>query len=90
MTNELISCELHDYIEVACMYRYLVRLTLKDMSIMEGKARDITTSQDKKEFLLLETGTDSQQIELTTLRKMEVLSPNPKFQEVSFPEAPTN
>ena len=84
MTNKLISCELHDYIEVVCLYHYLVRLTLKDQSIIEGKARDIVTSPDKKEFLLLEMDDGSQQIELTTLRKMEVLSPNPQFQKVDF------
>lgn len=87
MSNELISCELHDYIEVVCMYRYLLRLTLKDQSIIEGKARDVITSPDKKEFLLLETDTGEQQIELTMLRKMEVLSPNPQFQEVDFSRA---
>jgi len=87
MTNELISCELHDYIEVVCLYRYQIRLTLKDHSTVEGKARDITTTPDKKEFLLLETDSGSQQIELTTLRKLEVLSPNPQFREVDFPDS---
>lgn len=87
MTNELISCELHDYIEVVCMYRYQIRLTLKDGATVEGKARDVITSPDKKEFLLLEMGVGPQQIELTTLRKLEVLSPNPQFREVVFPNA---
>ncbi len=87
MTNELISCELHDYIEVVCTYRYLLKLTLKDQSTIEGKARDVVTSPDKREFLLLETDIGEQQIELTMLRKMEVLSPNPQFQEVVFSHA---
>lgn len=86
MANELISCELHDYIEVVCLYRYQIRLTLKDHSTVEGKARDITTP-DKKEFLLLETDSGSQQIELTALRKLEVLSPNSQFREVDFPDS---
>lgn len=50
MTNELISCELHDYIEVVCMYRYQIRLVLKDDSTIEGKARDILTTPDKRSF----------------------------------------
>ncbi|MBK6618807.1 MAG: Rho-binding antiterminator [Nitrosomonas sp.] len=87
MTNELISCELHDYIEVVCMYRYQIRLVLKDDSTIEGKARDILTTPDKKEFLLLEADGGSQQIELTKLRKLEVLSPNPQFREVVFPDS---
>lgn len=87
MTNELISCELHDYIEVVCLYHYQLRLVLKDGTTIEGKARDIITTPDKKEFLLLEMDGVSQQIELTTLHKLEVLSPNPQFREVVFPDA---
>ena len=40
-----ISCDLHDYIEVACMYGYQVRLILKDQSTVEGKAKDILTAK---------------------------------------------
>ncbi len=43
MSQENISCELHDFIEVACMYGYHVQLALKDDQVIEGKAVDITT-----------------------------------------------
>ncbi|WP_300085707.1 Rho-binding antiterminator [uncultured Nitrosomonas sp.] len=79
-----ISCDLHDYIEVACMYGYQVRLILKDQSIVEGKAKDILTDAKKREFLLLETGSGSQQVELISLDKMEVLTPGARFSEVVF------
>jgi len=83
MTQQ-ISCDLHDYIEVACMYGYQVRLILKDQSTVEGKAKDILTDAEKREFLLLETASGSQQIELISLDKLQVLTANAHFSEVVF------
>lgn len=82
-----ISCDLHDYIEVACMYGYRVRLILKDQTIVEGKAKDILTDTEKREFLLLETSSGSQQVELISLDKMEVLTPGARFSEIIFSDA---
>ncbi|MGG7055140.1 Rho-binding antiterminator [Nitrosomonas sp. ANs5] len=84
MTHSLISCELHDYIEVVCMYGYQVKLFLKDQSVVTGKAKDIVTNAEKQEFLLLETETGARQIELILLDKMQVLTPHAKFSEVIF------
>lgn len=84
MTDHLISCELHDYIEVACMYGYQIRLILKDQSTMEGKAKDILTDVEKREFLLLETESGSRQVELISLDKLQVLTPGARFTEVVF------
>ena len=84
MTNHLISCDLHDYIEVTCMYSYQVRLILKDQSTVEGKAKDILTDTEQREFLLLETDSGSQQVELILLDKLQVLTPGARFSEVIF------
>jgi Rho-binding antiterminator len=84
MTNHLISCELHDYIEVACMYGYQVKLFLQDQLFIEGKAKDILTDAEKREFLLIETGSGSQQVELVLLEKIQILTPNAKFSEIVF------
>lgn len=84
MTNHLISCELHDYIEVACMYGYQVRLILKDQSTVEGKAKDIMIDAEKREFLLLETDSGSQQVELISLDRLQVLTAGARFIEVVF------
>lgn len=84
MAHSLISCDLHDYIEVACMYSYQVRLILKDQSTVEGKAKDILTDAEKREFLLLETESGSQQVELISLDRLQVLTPSARFSEVVF------
>lgn len=77
-----ISCALHDYIEIACMYGYLVKLELIDGQTVEGKAIDVVTTPEKREFLLIDS--DRQRIELTRLRKMTALTANAAFKDVTF------
>lgn len=83
MTQDAISCELHDFVEVACMYGYRLRLILKNNQVIEGKAIDIMNSPERHECLVIDSDSQ-QQIELTQLAKMEVLTPNAKFSEVVF------
>ncbi len=77
-----ISCELHDYIEIACLYGYQVKLTLKNKQSIEGKAVNIITV-NKKEYLLIDNGKE-QRMDLTHIAKMQVLTANAKFNEVNF------
>ena len=84
MTQQIIDCELHDYIEVACMYSYQVRLILKNQQIFEGKAKDIVTTAEKREFLIIDNEQGSQEVELIQLKKMQILTPNAQFKEVVF------
>ncbi len=83
MTENAISCEQHDFVEVACMYHYRLRLFLKNKLIIEGTAIDIVNCPEKQECLVIDN--DSRlQIELIQLASMEVLTPNAKFREVIF------
>jgi len=65
------------------MYGYQLKLTLKDGRIVEGKAVDIMSSPEKREYLMINNGTQ-QQVDLTELAKMEVLTPNTRFNQVIF------
>ncbi|MGZ5055128.1 MAG: Rho-binding antiterminator [Methylobacter sp.] len=87
MNKSSISCDLHDYLEVACMYGYQVQLTLNDHRIIEGKAIDTMTTADKREFLVIDMDHghgQKEQIELNQIRKLQVQTPNAKFSEVIF------
>jgi Rho-binding antiterminator len=84
MSQCTISCELHDYLEIACLYGYRVKLTLKDHQIIEGKALDVLTTVEKREYLVIDSGHEQQQIESNQLSKMQVLTANAKFKEVAF------
>lgn len=83
MNTSPISCDLHDYLEIACLYGYRVRLTLRDHQTLEGKAIDVLTSAEKREYLVIDAG-QRQQIELSQLKKLQVLTPNAKFSAVVF------
>jgi Rho-binding antiterminator len=82
MKTTPLSCDLHDYLEIACVYGYRIKLTLKDGKIIEGVAKNIITSE-KREFLIVENE-QMHKIELNQLSKMKVLNPNAKFSEVVF------
>jgi len=82
MEKEVISCELHDFVEVACMYGYQLRLILRSGETVEGKAVDIV-SENQQELLIIDNDA-RQQIDLMALAKMQVLTPNAKFSEVVF------
>lgn len=83
MTQPPISCELHDYLEIACLYGYQIRLTLKNGQLVEGKAIDTLTSTDKREYLVIENE-QKQPIETREIQNLQVLTPNAKFSEVVF------
>lgn len=84
MSECTIACELHDYLEIACMYNYRVALTLKDAQFIEGKALDLITGADKREYLVIGLDQERRQIDLNHLAKMQVLTANAKFAEVIF------
>jgi len=83
MRQDVIPCQIHDYIEIACLYGYRVKLILKDGRSLEGTAIDTFTSAEKREYLLLDNGRQ-QQLELNQVHKMEVLTANAKFKSISF------
>ncbi len=82
MSECRIACDLHDYIEIACLYGYQVRLTLKDKRIVEGRALNVV-AEERHEFLLLEHSPTGK-IALDQLAKLQVLTPNARFTEVIF------
>ncbi|QPK64976.1 Rho-binding antiterminator [Methylomonas sp. LL1] len=78
-----ISCDQHDYLEIACMHGYQVKLTLKDHQTLEGKAIDTLTTAEKREYLIIDNG-QRQQVELNRLKKLQVMTSNAQFKEVVF------
>lgn len=82
MSESRIAFDLHDYIEIACLYGYRVRLTLKDQRIVEGRALNVVT-EERHEFLLVEDSPTGK-IALDQLAKLQVITPNARFTEVIF------
>ncbi|EGG99323.1 Rho-specific inhibitor of transcription termination (YaeO) [gamma proteobacterium IMCC2047] len=85
----MISCDLHDYIEIACMYRLPVELELKDGVIQQGTAMDIAKNASGEECLLLadnqdDSSAESRLVVLDQIKTMRALVSNPHFDVVNF------
>jgi len=83
-SNKNIACDLHDYLEIACLFAYQVRITLVTGETFTGVAKT-TRVENKKELLVLAVdNAQLQKIETPKLKTMEVLTPNAKFTRIEF------
>ena len=81
-----IDCNLYDYVEIACLYRYPVRVTITDGTSLTGIAVDTVIDADKSESLKLDVDDgDSRLIRLDTLVVLEALATDARFSKVHFP-----
>ncbi len=84
----LISCGTHDYIEIACMYRYDLTLELRSGEIVDARA--VTTVTQKNEFgltiesLIVESKTTILTIPLNEIINIETKSKFARFQSVNL------
>jgi len=80
----MISCNQHDYIEIVCMYRYPLKLTLKSGDIIEGIAADTQRNEQGVECIEVEIKRVAQLVVLEEIKVLEVEVENPHLQKVTF------
>lgn len=80
----MISCEQHDYVEIACMYNYLIKLTLSSGDELEGVALDVKRNKSREECINIKVNNIDSLVVLDSVSKMEVLVENPHFKIVTF------
>jgi Rho-binding antiterminator len=80
----MISCANHDYIEIACMYRFELRLVLENGQVAHGKAFQTVLNENKEECLVLETKSGNKLIVLEQVVSIEAVTDNSHFGKVSF------
>ncbi|MDD9197419.1 Rho-binding antiterminator [Aliivibrio sp. S3MY1] len=80
----MISCNEYDYIEIVCLYRYPVKLTMKVGESIKGVALDTSRNESKNECIKLNTNETEILVELDGISKLEVLVDNPHFSKVIF------
>ena len=80
----MISCEQHDYIEIACLYNYRVRLILDSGAELEGTSVDTGRNQSNEECIKIRIGNADNLVVLDSIKTMEVLVENPHFNSVTF------
>ena len=80
----MITCNQYDYIEIACMHRYPVKLTMRSDSVIEGIAQDTKRNDFREECILIRGDQTDTLVVLNEIAKLEVTIENPHFTKVSF------
>jgi len=80
----MVSCNEYDYIELACLYQYSVKLTMKVGAPITGIARDTVRNENRQECILISRNEIDTAVEFSGISKLEVLTENEHFTEVVF------
>lgn len=80
----MISCANHDYVEIACMYRFVVKLVLRNGEIVQGKALQTAYNENREECIVLDTERGNKQIVLEQVASIEAVTQNPHFEKINF------
>jgi len=80
----MISCDIHDYIEIACTFGYAITLTMKSGKVIKGKALDTQLDTNRKECILIKNDQKECLVVLDELASMKASTENPHFNLVSF------
>ncbi len=79
-----IACDLHDHLEVACLYRYDLEVMLRDGSVTEGTAVTTRTAPDKVEYLVVEQGGERREVPMHEIARIDVSTPGARFDTLRF------
>ncbi|BBP81860.1 hypothetical protein PHLH8_15020 [Pseudomonas sp. Pc102] len=74
-----LHCDLHDYLEIACLRSYRLRVELLDGEPFEARAQTTRTTTSKEEFLRFD---DLREIRLDRLLAITPLDPDAPFGRV--------
>lgn len=80
----MISCDQHDYIEIACTFRYPISLTMKSGKMMECVAIDTALNQNREECIKVSVKGIEELVALDEVSILTVLVDNPHFGTVTF------
>lgn len=80
----MLSCDQHDYIEIVCMFRYPIKLTMKSGEVLECIALDTLLNDNRDECMRVDVHGDQRLVVLTDITKLDVCVDNPHFKTLSF------
>lgn len=81
-----ISCHLHDYVEIACMHGYRVRIGTRD-ALVVGKAVTTRTDPGKREWLIVERDGRQSELRLDRIVSLEPLDNGALFAQIRFTDS---
>lgn len=76
-------CDLQDYLEIACLFKYEIRILCNDDTSTQGIARDVFSKQGK-ETLVMDCDGNAAYIDTSTMVSMDVITPGARFSHISF------
>ena len=79
-----LACDLHDYLEIACLYRYWLRIELYDGEPFEAEAVTTETTASKEEFLVVQVEGASHRLRLDRLRAITPRGTGARFGRVEL------
>ncbi|MBM7060734.1 Rho-binding antiterminator [Pseudomonas sp. UL073] len=79
-----LNCDLHDYLEIACMHGYRLRVEQVNGASFEAQALTTRTAASKEEFFVLETAQGSTEVRLDELLAITPLNPGASFGRVEL------
>ncbi|WPC03938.1 Rho-binding antiterminator [Pseudomonas benzenivorans] len=77
-----LNCDLYDYLEIACLHRYLLRIELLGGECLEVEALTTQTTASKEEFLLVRDAAGERRLRLDRLLAITPLTPGASFARV--------
>ena len=80
----MISCNTHDFVEIACMYKLPLLVTCKNFTELEGSALDIKLDENKQECLVLLHKSFNHMVLLEDIKSMTCPIKNRHFLSVDF------
>ena len=79
-----IRCDLHDHVEIACLYRYQVRVLTDEARIVTGTAVTTATDSKKQEWLILDDSGKQSRLRLDRIVSLEATTPGALFAKIQF------
>lgn len=82
--SKVLSCDLHDYLEIICMFHYQVRLTLEDGTTVVGEAVDVTSKAPNEWLSVRMIQNELVQVEVADIALITVLTEGARFKEMNL------
>ena len=79
-----VACDMHDYLEMACLYQYRLKIELKDGTQLNATALTTRTDHQKQEFLDVRVRDERQSIRLDQLEAITPLESGARFGRVEL------
>lgn len=79
-----LNCDLHDYLEIACMHRYGLQIEMIDGQGFAARALTTRTAPSKEEFFVLQNDNGQFEVRLDQMLAITPLDPKASFGRIEL------